>query len=381
MLKRWHVLGKSAAAKTAIALALVLSLVALPLPGSMGWAQGEVEAAPPIREATPPAQLKSSVLPGGVFSYATSTPPGQLKRRGLAGNVTSLATSTVPTITAIFTVGDVQVVINEDTIIHSPFKENLTAEDLDGRRIAILFAKGPANEDGTRTALKIIVIPDKPGRTHSRGVIKAKNGGGGGGFEVVDDNGEVIELSDDAGDGGLEEGDDVVVVTQTVTDFNGDGDADGNRHGKPRKIARGLQKTAKIMERLDRIMDRLTELGDSPKAEKLRARVEKFKARHLERFNDINARFSGDGSQNHGRNNIQRGKGRRLDVGPTDFGPSDDGGDDGKQNRGRNRGRSADFFPLGDDTGDDGDPDGDDDNNRGRGKGRNFNAGRLGGNG
>ena len=373
MLKRWQVLGKSAAAKAAIAVTIVLSLVALPLPGSMGWARGEAQAAPPAREATPPGQFNLSGLAGGVFSNATSTPPGQLKRRGLAGKVASLATSTVPTIT-ILTIGskfgDVQVLITDETRIHSPFYEDLSAEDLNGYRIAIHFAKGPANEDGTRTALRIMVIPGKAARTHSRGVIKAKKGGDDSGFEVVDEDGYVIDVDDDD----LEEGDEVILVTQTVPDFEDDGDSRG--HGRPKKIARGLQKASKIMKRLDRIMDRLTELGDSPKAEKLRARVEKFKAKHLERFNDLNVRFSGsgsdsdDGSQNRGRSKNQRGKDRPVDVGSTDFGPSDDGDDDGKQNRGRNRGRSADFSPQ--DSDDD-----EDKGNRGRGRGRN--SGNRGG--
>ncbi len=367
MLNRWKVLGKSAAAKTAIAFALVLSLVALPLPGSMGWAQGEAEAAPP-QVPMPQGQFNYPGLAGGVFSFATSTPPGQLKRRGLAGSVSSLATSTVPIIATTLTIaskfGDVQVLITEDTIIHSPLQGDLSLADLEGERIVILFEKGPANEDGTRTALKIIVIPDKAARTHSRGVIKAKKGGDGGGFEVLGDDGEVIELDDDADDGDLEDGDDVILVTQTVTD--GDGDGDGP--GKPKKIARGLQKASKIMERLDRITDRLSKLGDSPAAEKLRARVEKFKARHLERFNDINARFSDEGSQNRGQN-----RGRPVDVGSTDFGPPEDDGDDGKQNRGRNRGRSADFNLQDSDE-----SDGDDKSNRGKGRGRN--SGKLGGN-
>ncbi|MCH9010482.1 MAG: hypothetical protein IIC21_07660 [Chloroflexi bacterium] len=375
MLKRWKVLGKSAAIKTAIAITLVLSLVALPLPGSMGWAQGEAEAAPPAQEATPPEQLNGGWLAGDAFSFATSTRPGQKKRRGMAGGVASLATSTIPLLGDVTTLtigsqfGDVQVLVTEETIIFSPFHTDLSAEDLGDYRLAIHFAKGE-NDDGTRTALRIMVIPDKAARTHSRGVIKAKSGGDEGEIEFEGDDGEIIALDGDAGDGDLEEGDDVIIVTQTVTDFDDDGDAEG--HGRPKKIARGLQKASKIMKRLDRIMDRLTALGDSPAAEKMRARVEKFKARQLERFSDINARFSGDGSdsddgsQNRGRNN----RGRPLDVGATDFGPSDDGDDDGKQNRGRNRGRSADFSPQ--------DSDGDDEGNRGRGRGRN--SGKRGGN-
>ena len=347
MLKRWQVLGKSAAIKTAIAFTIVLSLVALPLPGSMSWAQGQAEAAPPAQE-----------------------PPGQLTRRGLAGDASISATSTISSIdpetgetttttTTTLAVGDVQVLITEDTIIHSPLQYDLSLADLEGQRIAILFAKGPANEDGTRTAIRIIVIPGKAARTHSRGVIKAKKGGDDSGFEVVDQDGDAIDVDDDD----VEEGDEVILVTQTVPDFEDDGDSKG--HGRPKKIARGLQKSSKILERLDRIMNRLSELGDSPKAEKLRARVEKFKARHVERFNDINARFSGsvsdsdDGSQNRGRN-----RGRPVNVGSTDFGPSDDGDDDGKQNRGRNRGRSTDVSPQDDGDGDEG--------NRGRGKGRNL---------
>lgn len=393
MLKRWQVLGKSAAVKTAIAITLVLSLVALPLPGSMGWAQGEAEAAPPAQEPPPEGPL-----------------PGQKTRRGLAGSVTSVATTTIyavapavpeepivegvplvggdplvevdppivvedePTIATILTIGsnfgDVQVLITDETRIHSPFYEDLSAEDLYGYRLAIHFAKGPANDDGSRIALRIMVIPSRAARTHSYGVIKAKKGGDDGELELVGDDDEVIELGDGVDDGDLDEGDAVVVVTQTVTDFEGDGDTEG--HGKPKKIARGLQKASKIMKRLDRIMDRLTELGDSPKAEKLKARVEKFKAKQLKRFDDINARFSGDdsddGKQNRGRNN----RGRPVDVGSTDFGPSDDGDDDGKQNRGRNKGRSTDLSPQ-----DDGD-DGDVDSNLGRGRGRN--SGKRGGN-
>ena len=365
MFKRWQVLGKSMAVKTAIAFTLVLSLVALPLPGAMGWVQGEAEAAPPEQPTRP--ELNPGWLADGAFNFATSTPPGQKKRRGLAGSVASVATSTVATILTIpAKFGDVQVLVTEDTIIHSPFYDDLTAEDLDGYRLAIHFAKGE-NEDGTRTALRIMVIPSKAARTHSRGVIKAKKGGDDGEFEIEGDDGEIIELGDDAGDGDLEEGDDVIVVTQTVIDGEGDGEGedDGSGPGKPKKIARGLQKSSKIFERLERFTDRLAQLGDSPKAEKLRARVEKFKARHLERFNDINTRFSDEDSQNRGQ-----GKGRPVNVGSTDFGPSDDGGDDDKQNRGRNRGRSGDLFPQDDDG---------DEEKRGKGKGRNSGK-RVGGN-
>ena len=360
MLKRWQVLGRSAAVKVAIALTLVLSLMAVPLPGSMGWARGEAEAAPPAQE-----------------------PPGQLKRRGLAGNIsfTTSATSTISTTLAVTsTFGDVQALITEDTIIHSPLQQDMTLEDLadlGDQRIAILFAKGPINEDGTRTVLRIMVIPDKAARTHSRGVVKAKKGGDVGEFEVEGDDGEIIELNDDAGDGGIEEGDDVILVTQTVTDF--DGDADGR--GKPRKIARGLQKASKIMARLERITDRLAALGDSPKAEKLKARVEKFKARHLERFNEINARFSGDGSgsdSDEGSQNRGRNKGRPVDVGSTGFGPSDDGDDDGKHNRGQKRGRPSDLHPEGGDDNDPDDSDGGDNEDRGKRKARN--TGNRGGN-
>ena len=255
--------------------------------------------------------------------------------------------------------------VTEDTIIHSPFYDDLTAEDLDGYRLAIHFEKGE-NEDGTRTALRIMVIPSKAARTHSRGVIKAKNGGDDGEFEIEGDDGEIIELGDDAGDGDLEEGDDVIVVTQTVIDGEVEGEDDGNGPGKPKKIARGLQKSSKIFERLDRISDRLAQLGDSPATEKLKARVAKFKAKHVERFNDLNDRFSDEDSSNRGR-----GKGRPVNVGSTDFGPSDDGDDDDKQNRGRNRGRSGDLFPQGDD-GDDEDSDDGDEEKRGKGKGRNF---------
>ena len=70
MMIGWQFLTHSWAAKSVVALVLIASLMAIPLPQGIAFWQGQAEAAPP-----------------------TQTPPGQLKRRGIVGEVVRITTS------------------------------------------------------------------------------------------------------------------------------------------------------------------------------------------------------------------------------------------------------------------------------------------------
>ena len=302
MMIGWQFLTHSWAAKSVVALVLIASLMAIPLPQGIAFWQGLAEAAPP-----------------------TQTPPGQLKRRGIVGEVVSITTSsststattidpnaisTLPTLSDTIMIvktkwGDVEIIITGDTSIKSPLQGTIDLEDTVGSKVAVLADKSPSSSSGnatstvatlrTVTALKVMVVPGKAVRTHARAVVKGKIKNK---LQLVDDDGNEIEVEDqDApeNENELEEGDEVILVIQVLDDEaepdeDGDG-SNGKRTKKAKFLVRSLRSSIHISERLERITDALLEESDSPRMQRLKDRIVTFQDRQQERLDKVEERL------------------------------------------------------------------------------------------
>ena len=287
MKKGWHMPRPSRAAKSIVALIVIVSLVAIPLPQSIASWQARAEAAPPMQ-----------------------TPSGQLTRRGIVGEVLEVNTSSIDpnaTSDSIMIVqtnwGNVEVIVTNDTEIRSPLQERLSLEDTVGSKVAVLADKSPDSSDDTDTtlrtvtALKVMVVPGKAVRTHARAVVKSKIRDR---LQLVDDSGNEIEIEDQDngtstnGENQLEEGEEVVLVTQVIDNEAEPDDANGNGVNKVRKaklVVRGIRSTIHISDRLERITDTLLEESDSPRLQRLKDRIVTFQDRQQERLDKVEERL------------------------------------------------------------------------------------------
>ena len=340
MLKKGKHVAVLTSAKVLIAVLLLASVVGLPMPKLADWWQGEVAEAAPSDQS-----------------------PGQLKRRGISGTVvtatstttfieTGTSTSTPPTIgTDAYTItistkfGDVTVLINDETVILAPPNGIITVDQISfDDRLAIHFKKSapksasstdPFLDSSARIALKIIVIPGRPSRSHVRGVVSSKVRGK---LRLVDDDGNETDLTN-APDG-IGDGDDVVLVARR----NGQGSGDLE--------IRGFQPASRVTDRLTNLIERARDSGDLAIVRRLEKRIDKVIDQLEERLRKAKARFSRNpntGVDNSGSDDDSKGRGKNGDGSDnsgsgrgqsnrdSDSSSGDDDGDKASPGKGRGR--------------------------------------------
>ena len=151
------------------------------------------------------------------------------------------------------------------------------------------------------TALKIMVIPGKATRTHLKGSIEGKAKGK---VTVVNDDGVVIELDDASGTDGLNEGDEVVLITRR------------KGHDSDEVEIRGYRGLARVADRLEKIIQRIEDGEDSPRLDHVKKEIDKLVERVNKLLDRLQSSDSDDESEGDDDDHERKGKGRNGDDNP-----------------------------------------------------------------
>ena len=245
------------------AIGLIATLFALAAAMTMGggWASAQTGD-----DGTAPGNTTPTVEP------EDTEPEGQLVRRGLFGKAVRVGGDSFLVETR---QGNVLVLVNDETVIRKPPEGIVRFDALEvGDKVAVLLTK-PTDEEAedapasdvfrTGTALKILIVPDRATRRHTRAVVLEKVRDR---MRILNSDGEEVEVDADVEVDG-EAGDEVLLITQ---------DSPNSARVRVRAAAR-----AEIIEnRLERLAEVRSDVRD--RIEQARDRVDEVRAQVRERF-------------------------------------------------------------------------------------------------